>query len=245
MAGLGYKDFTAGAVLTAAQVDGYLMEQAVMNFAGTAARGSALTSVQAAGMVAHVGGGTLTVYNGTSWAEVYPGTTSTSGLTYLTQATFSAASAVNVNDVFSATYDTYMLKGYFTASVQGGSKIRMRVSSVDNSTAGQYYYAGGNTRYTVSSTIAGSFGSTTATGFDFLGGDSATSYFEATFFEPFASRLTGLTCNNIFNRAGATDGFWQTNSGTTTVTTSYTGFSIVPASGTITGFLRVYGLRNS
>ena len=72
MAGLGYKDFTAGAVLTAAQVDGYLMEQAVMNFAGTAARGSALASVQAAGMVAHVGGGTVQVYNGSQWAQMYP-----------------------------------------------------------------------------------------------------------------------------------------------------------------------------
>jgi hypothetical protein len=72
MAGLGYKDFTAGAVLTAAQVDGYLMEQAVMNFAGTAARGSALSGVVAAGMVAHVGAGTLTVYDGSNWQQVYP-----------------------------------------------------------------------------------------------------------------------------------------------------------------------------
>jgi hypothetical protein len=70
MAGLGYKDFTAGAVLTAAQVDGYLMEQSVMNFAGTAARGSALSSVQAAGMMAHVGGGTVTVYDGSAWQQL-------------------------------------------------------------------------------------------------------------------------------------------------------------------------------
>jgi hypothetical protein len=72
MAGLGYKDFTAGAVLTAAQVDGYLMEQSVMNFAGTAARGSALSGVVAAGMVAHVGAGTLTVYDGSNWQQFAP-----------------------------------------------------------------------------------------------------------------------------------------------------------------------------
>jgi len=42
MAGLGRKVFTAGEVLTAANVNGYLMDQTVMVFAGTAARSSAL-----------------------------------------------------------------------------------------------------------------------------------------------------------------------------------------------------------
>ena len=45
MAGLGYKsNFTAGAVLTAAQVQGYLMDQAVMTFASSAARSAAITA---------------------------------------------------------------------------------------------------------------------------------------------------------------------------------------------------------
>ena len=242
MAGLGYKDFTAGAVLTAAQVDGYLMEQAVMNFAGTAARGSALSSVQAAGMMAHVGGGTVTVYDGSAWKQLYP---TAAGLTYITQATFSTASAVNVNDCFSASYDTYVVKGYMTGSVQAGTRIRMRVGGADNSTAGNYLYAGANVRYITSTTVTGDQSSTTATGFNMLGQDSATSYFEATFFEPFATRLTGLTLTNIYNRSGPTDGFWQNFAGATTVTTSYDGFSLVPASGTISGFLRIYGLSNS
>jgi hypothetical protein len=44
MSGLGYRTFTAGAVLTAAQVQGYLQDQAVMVFATSAARTSALAS---------------------------------------------------------------------------------------------------------------------------------------------------------------------------------------------------------
>jgi hypothetical protein len=44
MAGLGYKAFSAGAVLTAAQVQGYLQDQAVMLFASSAARTTALAS---------------------------------------------------------------------------------------------------------------------------------------------------------------------------------------------------------
>jgi len=42
MAGAGFKDFQAGEVLTAVDVDTYLMQQTVMVFASTAARGSAI-----------------------------------------------------------------------------------------------------------------------------------------------------------------------------------------------------------
>ena len=44
-AGLGFKDFTTGEVLTAADVDGYLM-QGVWVFASAAARDAAVTSPQ-------------------------------------------------------------------------------------------------------------------------------------------------------------------------------------------------------
>lgn len=44
MAGAGFKDFTAGEILTADDVDTFLMQQTVMVFAGTAARGSVIAS---------------------------------------------------------------------------------------------------------------------------------------------------------------------------------------------------------
>lgn len=44
MAGAGFKDFQAGEVLTAVDVDTYLMQQTIMVFAGTASRGSAITA---------------------------------------------------------------------------------------------------------------------------------------------------------------------------------------------------------
>lgn len=69
MAGAGRRTFSAGEVLTAAQVQDYLQDQMVMNFSGTAARASAIPS-PSAGMVAHIGGGTVTVYNGTSWKNL-------------------------------------------------------------------------------------------------------------------------------------------------------------------------------
>lgn len=53
MSGLGFRTFTAGSVLTAAQVQGYLQDQAVMVFATTAARTSALAS-PTQGMVSYI-----------------------------------------------------------------------------------------------------------------------------------------------------------------------------------------------
>jgi hypothetical protein len=69
MTGGGFRTFTAGEVLTAARVQDFFMDQAVMNFNGTAARGSALPS-PSAGMVTHIGGGTVQVYNGTAWVAL-------------------------------------------------------------------------------------------------------------------------------------------------------------------------------
>lgn len=54
MAGLGRRTFAAGEVLTASNVMGYLQDQAVMNFAGTAARGSAIGSAVSEGMVSYL-----------------------------------------------------------------------------------------------------------------------------------------------------------------------------------------------
>jgi hypothetical protein len=44
MAGLGRKTFTAGEVLTAANVQGYLMDQTVMVFSSASARSAAIAS---------------------------------------------------------------------------------------------------------------------------------------------------------------------------------------------------------
>ena len=69
MAGLGRKVFVANEVLTAADVNGYLMDQAVMVFDDSAARSSALgTPTQ--GMVSYLQDtSTLQVF-GTAWADV-------------------------------------------------------------------------------------------------------------------------------------------------------------------------------
>lgn len=77
MAGLGFKDFQVGEVLTSGDVDGYLMQQAVMRFADSAARGSALGTATgtgvplAEGMVSYLDdANAIQVYDGTAWNPV-------------------------------------------------------------------------------------------------------------------------------------------------------------------------------
>ena len=67
MAGAGFRTFAAGEVLTASNVNTYLMQQAIMNFAGTAARSSAVTS-PSEDMVTYLQDtDQLAYYDGSSW----------------------------------------------------------------------------------------------------------------------------------------------------------------------------------
>lgn len=70
MAGQGRKVFASGEVLTAGDVNGYLMDQAVMRFATSAARGSAIAA-PTEGMVSYRDDDNVVeVYDGAAWAAV-------------------------------------------------------------------------------------------------------------------------------------------------------------------------------
>jgi hypothetical protein len=68
-AGLGFKDFTTGEVLTAADVDGYLM-QGIWVFASAAARDSAVTSPQEGNFAYLKDTNTTTYYTGSAWTNL-------------------------------------------------------------------------------------------------------------------------------------------------------------------------------
>lgn len=66
--GSGYKDFVPGDVLTATEVDGYLMRQTVMTFSSSTTRDSGLSGVLDEGMYAYLEDtDQLTCYTGSSW----------------------------------------------------------------------------------------------------------------------------------------------------------------------------------
>jgi hypothetical protein len=74
MAGAGYKLFNTGDVLTAAQVNTYLMQQSVMVFASSAARTTALSGVLAEGMLSYLQDtNAVEKYDGSSWVAIAAG----------------------------------------------------------------------------------------------------------------------------------------------------------------------------
>jgi hypothetical protein len=69
--GSGFKDFAAGDILTAADVDGYLMRQTVMTFADASARDTALSGVLDEGMAAYEEDtDRIKVYDGSNWDDL-------------------------------------------------------------------------------------------------------------------------------------------------------------------------------
>jgi hypothetical protein len=155
MAGAGFRSFTAGEVLTSANVQDFLMDQAVMNFNGTAARGSAVPS-PSAGMVAHVGGGTATIYNGTAWIRLLPETggkilqivRATDGTLRTTTSTSSVDASISVTITPQRTDSAILLLWLAVARNASGQFINLRLTD--------------NANNTVSGAEAGAFGSETA-----------------------------------------------------------------------------------
>ena len=95
--GLGFKDWTAGDVPTAAEFDGYLQRQTVMVFASTSARDTALSGSLEEGMHAYNSDDDeLWYYDGSGWRLVSP-TLYGCSLTRATDQTVTAGATDNVD----------------------------------------------------------------------------------------------------------------------------------------------------
>jgi hypothetical protein len=106
MAGLGYKVWSAGDVLAAADVMNYLMDQSVGVYASSAARSSALGTATSEGMVTYLRDtDRIEVATGTAtWVQVYPAqVTSLSGTAVVFGSTAVSAAYTAVSGLDNAT----------------------------------------------------------------------------------------------------------------------------------------------
>jgi hypothetical protein len=132
VAGQGFKDFVVGEVLTSSDVDGFLMQQAVMRFADDGARGSALgtavgTGVLAEGMVAYLDDiNQIQVYSGSSWTSPLPGIGSNvvqavkTDTLSSTSTTFTAVTGLSVTITPSAATSKVLVIAYVNGSSGNG-----------------------------------------------------------------------------------------------------------------------------
>jgi hypothetical protein len=137
MAGAGYKLFNTGDVLTAAQVNTYLMQQSVMVFANSTARTTALSGVLAEGMLSYlVDTNAVEKYDGSSWSAI--GTGDIEGVTAGTGLSGGGTSGTVTLSIASAQSDL-VIKG-FEEDVNVVASAATGTINFDVSTASVWYY---------------------------------------------------------------------------------------------------------
>ena len=231
----GSKNWSAGDVLNAADVNSILADQVVMVFANSTARdaafGGAGEPTLAEGMFCYLtGSNELQYYNGSAWQPAV-------GLNPTATGTFSGATSFSVDGCFTATWAHYRIIVAITDITSSGTiTMRLRASSSDDSTSNYDYQfeEAQSTSLSLSTSMgASSFRLTYSYG---TPGD-AMLVIDLT--NPQATEMTqiqgrGSTVNGTSHvLRDSTDGYFRT-------TTAFDGFSILQGSN-IAGSYGVYG----
>ena len=164
---------------------------------------------------------------------------SNAGLNLVAVSTFSAASSVSVNNCFSATYDNYKIIIVGTSSAGNSASFRLRASGSDITSAnyasmGWYWgssasgYDSGGSGSGLTQARFGVFGSTPSENIQVI--DIAS---------------PALARRKVYTVLLGESTYIRSWTGSFESTTTADGISIYPASGTITGNLRIYGYQNS
>jgi hypothetical protein len=162
---------------------------------------------------------------------------SAAGLTLINTTSFSGVSTQSINDVFSTTYDHYRILIKFVGSAGGDLRMRMRVGGADNSTSN---YATELIRGDGGTNNASSFTSETSM---LMGSYSTiTGAIHMDLFAPFLAERTLFMSNSYYKTAGVPQ--IRLFNGELDVATSFTGFTLLPNSGNITGTISVYGYND-
>jgi hypothetical protein len=165
----------------------------------------------------------------------------TTGMVLLNTTTFSAASTVSVNNCFSSAYDNYRIVGNLTAASANNDNLnfRLRVGGVDNSTASSYqrtFLRG------ISSTVTSGYAALTETLICQTNTTIAGS-FTADIYDPYSARPTKFTNNFVSGGSGTVAEYLAQTGMYHNVASSFDGFSLLAATGNVSGTIKVYGYK--
>lgn len=157
------------------------------------------------------------------------------------QVNFSGATSVSLNNCFSSLYDSYLIRLSLT-SVGANGYLYMRMRNSVDETTSNYYWSG---IYNTSSGTTpvgegGGPGNTWGLFYMSTGDSGLTSTISMN--NPFQTITTNLTSSSV--RYATTASVNYQHSATKVDSTSYSGFTIYPASSNFTGTIRIYGYNN-
>jgi hypothetical protein len=220
------KTFVAGEVLLAQDVNQFLMDQSVMNFASSAARSSAIPT-PTEGMVTYRSDiDDLELYDGSSFVRV-------GGLTLLKSQTFSAVSSVLIDDVFTSKYRNYRI---VLSSTGTASNARARLRAGGTSDQGSVYLE--TSIFSESNTATGS--NATRTELRFHRGEILPTKCYS------VADIYGVNlAENTFSLSTFRSDVPSSGVTTTVVNTltQYDGIELLPSSGTISGQVIIFGVK--
>jgi hypothetical protein len=238
-AGLGFKTFATGDVLTAADTNGYLM-QGVWVFANAAARTAAVTSPVEGNMSYLSDTNSTEYYSGSAWVAIGGGA-ATSGLNLISTTSLSSVSSQSINSCFSSTYTNYLVILSTTGTSAAGASftMKLRASGTDSSSTYGAYLMGLNS----AGTTVNNTGSSTS--FYLTESHSSTTagynYAMVNLINPNLASETLVNIQSLGLTTAAGQFLTTTGSGIHTTASAYDGFTIIRSSGTFSGAISVYG----
>jgi hypothetical protein len=159
-----------------------------------------------------------------------------SGLVYVASTSFSGATSATINNCFTATYTNYLVVIEASASTAGFPLLRMRVSGTDSTVS--YNFAG--YYISMSAPALTAEGATSQSGMRLGAWGSFPYGASTTLFQPSAAAKTTYTC-----LTQSAELFTRYFGGYHDVATAYSGCTLVPSAGTMTGNIRIYGYRQA
>jgi len=162
------------------------------------------------------------------------------GLVYITETSYTASAAVNIDGCFTSTMDHYLIVASSLGSVSTNQRIKFRASNSTDST-NNYYTQG---LYPNNSTTGYVYDFPVTTG-HFVGNITSTAGEVGTFTAQVWNPQKSVRTSIFIQWEATSSGLGGFNNGVHATTTSFDGFSLFAASGTITGTVRVYGYRQA